>query len=176
VLAAYPYAGRTCMTEGPVCGVEFQWSAVTAHMEGTALLICSGAYLAFLPAHFAPPWVVAGAMRALALDRFFPGPVSGRPAAQGAGAGRGRARRVLAQAHTKRWMRSGGESGGQLSQLLVGHSERPLPASLNNPAAATRTAAFRPNLPDALTWKLQVSAVRRLPYPGPALRDRPWPF
>jgi DNA-binding transcriptional LysR family regulator len=70
VLAAYPYAGRTYMTEGPICGVEFQWSAVTAHMEGSALLICSGAYLAFLPAHFAAPWVAAKAMRALAPDRF----------------------------------------------------------------------------------------------------------
>jgi DNA-binding transcriptional LysR family regulator len=70
VLAAFPYAGRTYMIEEPICGVEFRWSAVTAHMEGTALPICSGAYLAFLPAHFAAPWDAAGAMRALAPDRF----------------------------------------------------------------------------------------------------------
>jgi DNA-binding transcriptional LysR family regulator len=70
VLASYPFAGRTYMAEEPICGVDFMWSAVTAHMEGSALLICGGTYLAFLPAHFAAPWIAAGAMRALLPDRF----------------------------------------------------------------------------------------------------------
>ena len=36
MLAAYPFAGRTYMAEEPICGVNFNWAAVTAHMEGTA--------------------------------------------------------------------------------------------------------------------------------------------
>jgi LysR family transcriptional regulator, transcriptional activator for bauABCD operon len=70
MLAACAFAGRTYMAEAPICGVDFRWAAVTAHMEGTALLLCSGAYLAFLPTHFAQQWVTAGLMRALAPDRF----------------------------------------------------------------------------------------------------------
>ena len=70
ILAAYPFAGRSYMPETPICGVDFKWSAVTAHMEGTALLVCSGGYLSFLPTHFAQQWVARGAMRAVAPDRF----------------------------------------------------------------------------------------------------------
>jgi DNA-binding transcriptional LysR family regulator len=70
MLAAYPFAGRSYMAEEPICGVDFQWTAVTAHMEGTALLLCAGAYLSFLPTHFAQQWVASGRMRALASDRF----------------------------------------------------------------------------------------------------------
>ena len=70
MLAAYPFAGRSYMPEAPICGVDFRWSAVTAHMEGTALLLCSGGYLSFLPTHFAQQWVARGTMRALAPDRF----------------------------------------------------------------------------------------------------------
>ncbi|HRO13055.1 LysR family transcriptional regulator [Amaricoccus sp.] len=69
-LAGYPFAGRSYMTEEPICGVDFHWTAVTAHMEGTALLIVGGAYLSFLPTHFARQWVAEGAMRAMAPDRF----------------------------------------------------------------------------------------------------------
>lgn len=69
-LAAHPFAGRSYMAEAPICGVDFRWAAVTAHMEGSALLICSGGYLAFLPSHFAAPWVAAGAMRGLDPGRF----------------------------------------------------------------------------------------------------------
>lgn len=70
MLAEHPFAGRTYMPEAPICGVDFRWAAATAHMEGTALLLCSGAYLSFLPRHFAEPWVRQGAMRAILPDRF----------------------------------------------------------------------------------------------------------
>ncbi len=70
MLASYPFAGRTYMAEEPICGVDFTWAAVTAHMEGTALLLCGGAYLSFLPTHYARQWVDTGTMRALAPDRF----------------------------------------------------------------------------------------------------------
>lgn len=70
ILAGYPFAGRTYMAEEPICGVDFNWTAVTAHMEGTALLLVGGAYLSFLPTHFARQWVDQGAMRAVAPDRF----------------------------------------------------------------------------------------------------------
>lgn len=70
VLADYPFAGRSYTAEGPICGVPFHWTAVTAHMEGTALLLCGGGYLSFLPTHFARQWVEAGALRAVAPQRF----------------------------------------------------------------------------------------------------------
>lgn len=68
-LAACPFAGRSYMNESSICGVSFSWSAVTSHMEGTALLIASGAYIGFLPRHFAAQWVSRGRMRALLPDR-----------------------------------------------------------------------------------------------------------
>jgi DNA-binding transcriptional LysR family regulator len=68
-LAVYPFAGRSYMKEGSICGVSFSWSAVTSHMEGTALLIASGAYIGFLPRHFAEQWVSRGRMRALSPER-----------------------------------------------------------------------------------------------------------
>jgi DNA-binding transcriptional LysR family regulator len=43
--------------------------AVVAEMEMEAMLILSGAFLGYLPAHYAAPWVVAGRMRALAPAR-----------------------------------------------------------------------------------------------------------
>jgi DNA-binding transcriptional LysR family regulator len=64
-VAEYPFAGRSYMNEGSICGVSFNWSAVTSHMEGTALLIGSGAYTGFLPRHFAEHWVSRGQMRSL---------------------------------------------------------------------------------------------------------------
>ena len=70
MLADYPFAGRSYMAEEPICGVDFQWAAATAHMEGTALLLCGGAYISFLPTHFARQWVDDGRMRAIAPDRF----------------------------------------------------------------------------------------------------------
>ncbi|MGB8811814.1 MAG: LysR family transcriptional regulator, partial [Paracoccaceae bacterium] len=53
VLAAQAFAGRSYMLEAPLCGIDFRWSAETAHMEGTLLLLLSGAYIGFLPDHFA---------------------------------------------------------------------------------------------------------------------------
>ncbi len=64
-VAEYPFAGRSYMNEASICGVSFNWSAVTSHMEGTALLIGAGAYLGFLPVHFAEQWVSRGRMRSL---------------------------------------------------------------------------------------------------------------
>jgi hypothetical protein len=45
--------GRTYVTETPNCGVDFAWAAATPHMEGTLLLLLSGAYIGFLPDHYA---------------------------------------------------------------------------------------------------------------------------
>ena len=53
MLKVYPFAGRSYMTEDSICGVDFKWQAMTAHMESTALLIQSGHYIGFLPVHFA---------------------------------------------------------------------------------------------------------------------------
>ncbi|MBI1416414.1 MAG: LysR family transcriptional regulator [Limimaricola sp.] len=44
--------------------------AVVADMESAALLILTGAFLGYLPEHYAAPYVAAGRMRALAPDRF----------------------------------------------------------------------------------------------------------
>jgi LysR family transcriptional regulator, transcriptional activator for bauABCD operon len=68
-LAAQPFAGRSYMTEAARCGIAFEQQAVTAHMEGTLLLLLSGAYVGFLPDHFAAPHEAAGRLRALAADR-----------------------------------------------------------------------------------------------------------
>jgi len=68
-LAAQPFAGRSYMTEAARCGIAFEQRAVTAHMEGTLLLLLSGAYVGFLPDHFAAPHVSVGRLRALAADR-----------------------------------------------------------------------------------------------------------
>jgi len=68
MLREYPFAGRSYMNGESICGVEFDWKAVTAHMESTALLIESGHYLGFLPDHFAARWTRDGRMRALRSD------------------------------------------------------------------------------------------------------------
>ncbi len=44
--------------------------ATVSEMESEAILILSGAFLGYLPDHYAQPWVAAGQMRALAPDRF----------------------------------------------------------------------------------------------------------
>jgi LysR family transcriptional regulator, transcriptional activator for bauABCD operon len=69
LLARQPFAGRSYMQEAPICGVDFHWHAVTAHMEGTLLMLLSGAYIGFLPSHYAEASVRAGTLRALAPDR-----------------------------------------------------------------------------------------------------------
>lgn len=69
LLAAQPFAGRSYMAEGERCGIPFDRRAVTAHMEGTLLLLLSGAYVGFLPDHFAAPYETAGRLRALSPER-----------------------------------------------------------------------------------------------------------
>ena len=69
VLAAQSFAGRTYMLNETICGVNFNWAAATPHMEGTLLLLLSGAYIGFLPDHYADEWVRTGRLRVLAPDR-----------------------------------------------------------------------------------------------------------
>ena len=70
LLAKQAFAGRTYMQEAPICGVDFQWRAVTAHMESTLMLLLSGSFVGFLPDHFAAASLHARELRALAPDRF----------------------------------------------------------------------------------------------------------
>lgn len=69
LLAAQSFAGRTYMLNETICGVNFTWAAATPHMEGTLLLLFSGAYIGFLPDHYADEWVRSGRLRLLAPDR-----------------------------------------------------------------------------------------------------------
>lgn len=69
LLAAQDFAGRSYMAQAPICGIDFNWRAVSAHMEGTFLLLASGGYIGFLPDHYAADAVAAGRLRALAADR-----------------------------------------------------------------------------------------------------------
>ncbi|TNF18368.1 MAG: LysR family transcriptional regulator [Rhodobacteraceae bacterium] len=69
VLARQAFAGRSYMAQGPICGVDFDWRAEAAHMESTLLLILSGAYIGFLPDHYAAPEVKTARLRILAADR-----------------------------------------------------------------------------------------------------------
>jgi len=68
MLKEYSFAGRSYMTTEAICGVDFKWTAITAHMESTALLIQSGLYIGFLPTHFAERWTRRKQMRALRPD------------------------------------------------------------------------------------------------------------
>jgi DNA-binding transcriptional LysR family regulator len=65
-LSGCAYAARSYMLDwvAPL-GVSFTKAAVTSHMESTALLILSGRYIGYLPAHFAAQWVEQGLMRRL---------------------------------------------------------------------------------------------------------------
>lgn len=69
VLASQSFAGRTYMLNETICGVNFTWAAATPHMEGTLLLLLSGAYIGFLPDHYADEWVRNGRLRLLAPER-----------------------------------------------------------------------------------------------------------
>lgn len=66
LLAEQSFAGRSYMPDARICGIDFQWSAQTAHMEGTLTLLLSGVYIGFLPDHFAAAPVGAGKLRAIA--------------------------------------------------------------------------------------------------------------
>ena len=69
LLAQQAFAGRTYMARLPICGVDFDWSAATPHMEGTLILLLSGVYIGFLPEHYAAAEVKSGRLRVLARDR-----------------------------------------------------------------------------------------------------------
>jgi LysR family transcriptional regulator, transcriptional activator for bauABCD operon len=69
LLEAQSFAGRTYMLNETICGVDFRWAAATPHMEGTLLLLLSGAYIGFLPDHYAEEWVRNGRLRLLAPER-----------------------------------------------------------------------------------------------------------
>lgn len=69
LLEAQSFAGRTYMLNETICGVNFNWAAATPHMEGTLLLLLSGAYIGFLPDHYADEWVRNGRLRILAPER-----------------------------------------------------------------------------------------------------------
>ena len=69
VLARQAFAGRSYMPLAPICGIDFSWRATTAHMEGTLILLLSGAYIGFLPDHYASDAVKDGRLRMLAIDR-----------------------------------------------------------------------------------------------------------
>jgi len=69
LLESQPFAGRTYMLNETICGVNFNWAAATPHMEGTLLLLLSGAYIGFLPDHYAEEWVCNGRLRVLAPER-----------------------------------------------------------------------------------------------------------
>lgn len=70
VLARQSFAGRTYMPRLPICGVDFDWQAASPHMEGTLILLLSGAFIGFLPEHYAAIEVQSGRLRVLAADRF----------------------------------------------------------------------------------------------------------
>ena len=65
ILETQPFAGRTYMTDASICGINFTWSAATPHMEGTLLLLLTGAYIGFLPDHYANESVNRGLLRAI---------------------------------------------------------------------------------------------------------------
>lgn len=63
------FAGRTYMLNETISGMNFDWAATTPYMEGTLLLLFSGAYIGFLPDHYAEEWVRNGCLRILAPER-----------------------------------------------------------------------------------------------------------
>lgn len=66
-LTAQSFAGY--MLNETICGVNFTWAAATPHMEGPLLLLLSGAYIGFLPDHYADEWGRNGRLRVLAPER-----------------------------------------------------------------------------------------------------------
>jgi len=66
----YPYVGRTYMQGlDPDRDGGFDHRAMTSHMEAIAILINSGRYLGYLPAHFAKSFVENGEMKSLQDDK-----------------------------------------------------------------------------------------------------------
>ncbi len=68
ILENQPFARRTYMADAPICGINFDWSAATPHMEGTLLLLLTGTYIGFLPDHYAEDAVNKGLLRAILPD------------------------------------------------------------------------------------------------------------
>jgi Transcriptional regulator len=66
MLSEHRHAARSYMPGwgGPL-NIPFKNMAITSHMESLALLILSGQYFGYLPAHFAAQWVNKGEMRCL---------------------------------------------------------------------------------------------------------------
>ena len=67
MLHDHPYAARSYMLAnwtGPG-GIAFRPAAMTGYMESLAMLILSGRYIGYLPAHYAASWVSQGLMRSL---------------------------------------------------------------------------------------------------------------
>lgn len=62
LLNSYAFAGRS-YTRDRDLKISFNWSAISSHMESTALLILSGNYIGYLPSHYARQWEDAGNMR-----------------------------------------------------------------------------------------------------------------
>lgn len=58
---AVPYAGRGYMEDRRP--LRLKASARSFSMEGLALLVLSGRFIAYLPSHYAAPWVARGGMR-----------------------------------------------------------------------------------------------------------------
>ena len=69
MLVKQAFAARSYMPSDTVCGVRFLRAAVTGHMEGTLTLILSGAFIGFLPDHYAESYVAQGRLRAIRHER-----------------------------------------------------------------------------------------------------------
>ena len=69
MLSRFPFVGRSYEPNEPICGVNFNWSSETSHMESAVLMILSGKYIGFLPDHYAAEFVTSGLIRAIGGDR-----------------------------------------------------------------------------------------------------------
>ncbi len=68
-LQEFPFAARTYMKGNPApSNFPFMSAAQASHMESLAILILSGHYIGYLPAHFAAPFVKRGEMKSLLPD------------------------------------------------------------------------------------------------------------
>lgn len=71
-LAGIDYVARGYLRESQVIGsaVRFKVAATVHQMEAAAMLVLSGRFVAYLPAHFAAQWVGQGQLRAIRPDLF----------------------------------------------------------------------------------------------------------
>lgn len=68
MLSKYPFVGRSYEPKEPICGINFNWSSETSHMESAVLMILSGKYIGFLPDHYANEFVKAEQICAIGGD------------------------------------------------------------------------------------------------------------